>query len=163
MHNPILFITPLKMHLVKNCIPNEEWTPNTLNHTDYIDINTDIHPSKRVTQHDFDQLYFFYPGFLFIKLEIPAKACLFAFRLMPYLLGLFHWGNVKKEKLQNWSDCMGNAYSIKFWAFLLWVYARVPTAHSLCWNPPNPFNFATFPFWHCPQFTHPARSPMKQS
>ena len=34
---------------------------------------TDIHPSKKVTQHDFDRLYFFYPGFLFIKFDIPRK------------------------------------------------------------------------------------------
>ena len=25
-----------------------------------------LHPSKKVTQHDFDRLYFFYPGFLSI-------------------------------------------------------------------------------------------------
>ena len=33
----------------------------------------DIHPSKKVTQHDFDRLYLFYPGFEFIKLDIPRK------------------------------------------------------------------------------------------
>ena len=32
-----------------------------------------IYTLKRVTQHDFDRLYFFYPGFLFIKLDIPGK------------------------------------------------------------------------------------------
>ena len=58
----------------------------------------DLHPSKKVTQHDFDRLYFFYPGFVFIKLD-PWKACLFAFRLMPYLLGLFHWGVCRVSKL----------------------------------------------------------------
>ena len=30
-------------------------------------------PFKKVTQHDFDRLYFFYPGFVFIKLDIPGK------------------------------------------------------------------------------------------
>ena len=86
-----------------------------------------LHPSKKVTQHNFDRLYFIYPGFLFIKLNISGK--LYAFQLMPYLLGLFCWGtcrvskfggNIKKERLQNWSDWMGNAcYTcIKFWAFL---------------------------------------------
>ena len=34
---------------------------------------TKVHPSKKVTQHDFDRLYFFYPGVLFIKLDIPGK------------------------------------------------------------------------------------------
>ena len=29
----------------------------------------------------------------------PWKACLFAFRLMPYFLGLFHWGVCKVSKL----------------------------------------------------------------
>ena len=33
-----------------------------------------IHPSKKVTQHDFDRLYFFYPGFLSIKFAIPRKS-----------------------------------------------------------------------------------------
>ena len=32
-----------------------------------------LHPSKKVTQHDFDRLYLFYSGFLFIKLDIPIK------------------------------------------------------------------------------------------
>ena len=32
-----------------------------------------IHPSKKVTQHDFDRLYFFYPGFLFIRFDIRRK------------------------------------------------------------------------------------------
>ena len=31
-----------------------------------------IYPLKKVTQHDFDR-YFFYPGFVFIKLDIPGK------------------------------------------------------------------------------------------
>ena len=46
-------------------------------------------------------IYFFYPGFLLIKLNIPRrpKACLFAFWLMPYLLGLFHWGACRVSKL----------------------------------------------------------------
>ena len=34
---------------------------------------SDVHSSKRVTQHDFDRLYFCYPGFLFPKLDIPKK------------------------------------------------------------------------------------------
>ena len=28
---------------------------------------------KKVTQHDFDRLYFYYLGILFIKLDIPRK------------------------------------------------------------------------------------------
>ena len=30
-------------------------------------------PFKKVTQHDFDRLYFFYPGFLFIKFDTTRK------------------------------------------------------------------------------------------
>ena len=31
-----------------------------------------IHPSKKVTQHDFDRFFFFfYPGSLFLKFDIP--------------------------------------------------------------------------------------------
>ena len=33
-------------------------------------------PFKKVTQHDFDRLYFFYPGFLFIKLHIKKPVYL---------------------------------------------------------------------------------------
>ena len=71
------------------------------------------------------------------------------------------------------------------------LYARVPTAHSLRRNPPklrrtewavvhsvtkgkrktshsmhfpyNPINFATFILGYCPQYTHPACAPVKQS
>ena len=32
-----------------------------------------LHSSKKVTQHDFDRLYFYYLAFLFIKLDIPRK------------------------------------------------------------------------------------------
>ena len=40
-----------------------------------------LHSSKKVTQHDFDRLYFYYLAFLFIKLDIPRK--------LDYLP--FHW------------------------------------------------------------------------
>ena len=32
-----------------------------------------MHSLKKVTQHDFDRLYFYYLGVLFIKLDIPRK------------------------------------------------------------------------------------------
>ena len=34
------------------------------------------------------------------QVRYPWKACLFAFRLMPYLLGLFHWGMCRVSKLR---------------------------------------------------------------
>ena len=36
------------------------------------------------------------------------------------------------------------------------------TSHSMHF-PYNPINFASFLFRYCPQFTHPARAPVKQS
>ena len=67
---------------------------------------------KKVTQLDFDRIYFSHPWFL---LDITKKLFLFAFRLMPNLLGLFHWcacrvnnlGAIPKNK--NRSNCMENA------------------------------------------------------
>ena len=56
------------------------------------DVNYTI--KKKCTQHEFDRLYFFYPGFAFIKLHIPGKPVLITFRLKPYSVGLFHWGCV---------------------------------------------------------------------
>ena len=35
------------------------------------------------------------------------KACLFAFRLMPYLLGLFYWGACRLSKLRATSKIKG--------------------------------------------------------
>ena len=66
----------------------------------------DIHPSKK-SNADFDGLNFFYPVFLFIKLRYLWKACLFAFRLMPYLLGLFYWGACRLSKLGATSKMKG--------------------------------------------------------
>ena len=51
---------------------------------------------KKVTQHEFDRLYFFYPGFVFIKLDIPGKPVYLPF---DYLLGLFQWGVCRVSKL----------------------------------------------------------------
>ena len=41
----LIYFLPLmfekwKKHLIKDFIPNEEWTPNTQNYTDYSDTNT---------------------------------------------------------------------------------------------------------------------------
>ena len=67
-----------------------------------------------------DLIDLFYPGFVFIRLDIPGK---------PVYLP-FDWfgGNGKKEELQNWSDSMGNACYVLFCAFLLWAHALIPTA-----------------------------------
>ena len=122
---------------------------------------SDVHPSKEVTQHDSDRSYFFYPGFYIHQVRYPWKACLFAFRLMPYLFGLFslgaragwvNWGQCHKGKVAKiYRIVWENACSVKFWAFLLWVYARVPTAHSLRRTPPilsEDFGLARVPTAH---------------
>ena len=89
-----------------------------------------VHPSKKVTQHDFDQLYFFDPGFLFLKFDIPRKPdCLFAFRLMPYLLGLFHWGACRMSKLGVKSKRKSCKIDQIVWEMHVmpsfWLYARI--------------------------------------
>ena len=48
-----------------------------------------IHPSKKVTQHNFDRLYFFHHGFIFIMLDIPGK---------PVYLPFDHWGVCRVSK-----------------------------------------------------------------
>ena len=68
--------------------------------------NLNIHPSKKVTQHDFDRLYMyiFYPGFLFIKLDIPRKPvylpfdwCLICYDcFIGARVGWANWGQYKK-------------------------------------------------------------------
>ena len=99
-----------------------------------------LHPSKKVTQHEFDRLYFFYPGFLFIRFDIPIESLFIAFRMMPYLLGLFHWGacrlsnlGVKSKRNTKLIRLYGKCSAMPSFE----LYARVPTAHSLRRNPPK--------------------------
>ena len=66
---------------------------------------------------------------------------------MPNLLGLFYWRACRVSKLGATSNMKGlyaelirlNGKCVLYQvsAFLLWVYARVPTAHSLRRNPPK--------------------------
>ena len=93
-------------------------------------------------QHDFDRLYFCYSGFLFSKLDIPRKPVYFAFRLMPYLLGLFHWGACRVSKLGATSknkSCkidrivweMHAICEVLRFPFVTECTRGVPTAHSV--------------------------------
>ena len=67
-----------------------------------------VHPSKKVTQHDFDRLYFFYPGFLFIKLDISGKPVYMPFDwcliCKDYFTGAragwVNWGQWQKGKVE---------------------------------------------------------------
>ena len=113
--------------------------------------------------------YISYPGFVFIKFDIPRKPVYLSFDwcLICYICftgacaGWVNWGQCQKGKVAKLIGLYGKCMLCQVWAFLLWVYARVPTAHSLRRNPQkllrqsmhflyNPINFATFPFWHCP-------------
>ena len=67
----------------------------------------------------------------------PWKAFLFAFRFMPDLVWLFHRSVCKVNKLGAMSKRKSCKIDVMFCAFLLWAYARVPTAHSLYRNPPK--------------------------
>ena len=82
------------------------------------------------------------------QIRYPWKACSFALRLMPYLLGLFHWGVCrmsklgamsKRKKLQNWSDSMEmHAMSCFVLSFCERMHAYpLRPGHSLYRNPPN--------------------------
>ena len=120
--------------------------------------------------------------------------------MLPYSLGLFHWGACRVSKLGVKSKTKSCKIDQIVWEMHAMpsfrLYARVPTAHSLRRNPPNlrctewavgiyprvhsftkgksktshsmhfpynPIKFASFPFRYCPQVTHPARAPAKQS
>ena len=64
---------------------------------------------KKVMQHDFDWLYFFYPGFVFIKLDIPGKPvylpfdwcliCSDCFTEACVRVGWVNWGQCQKGRV----------------------------------------------------------------
>ena len=143
--------------------------------------------NKKVTQHDFDQLYFFNHGFIFSCVRFHWKACLFAFLSMLYLLFLFRWGIVgwvnggqcQHEKFQNLIDFKKVVFhgsvsdqscvvdlpkSVEFQKqvrFCNISFLKLPT-HWYNWLKLS-CNFAIFNFWHCPQFSHPVHISVKQS
>ena len=109
-----------------------------------VDVNLQIicksvsYTLQKSTQHSFDRLYLFHPGYLFIKFDILESLLICQFDWCTYLLGLFHWGrrsglsklsgNTGNENLHIWSECVGNScYVISF----RWMNARVCT-HCPC-------------------------------
>ena len=58
-----------------------------------------IHPSKKVTATRLWSIMFIFSWICINQVRYPWKVCSFAFRLMPYLLGLFHWGLCRVSKL----------------------------------------------------------------
>ena len=67
----------------------------------------------------------------------PWKACLFAFRLMPYLLGLFHWRVCRVSKL-------GAMSKMKSCQINLIVYEKCMSCFVFC------FCERTYTHTHCP-------------
>ena len=130
-----------------------------LSHGD-VDQIKNLHPSKKVTQHKFGWFLFLLSWICIHQVRYPWKACLFAFRLMPYLLGLFHWCACRVSKLRAMSKRKSyfGAMNGQWVRMHIFTKGKPQTWHSMHF-PYNPINFATFPFWHCPQFTHPARAP----
>ena len=66
------------------------------------DVSIIIYTLQKVMQHDFNQVYFFYPGFLFIKIDMYGKHV-----YLPNLLGLFYWGACRVSKLGATSNMKG--------------------------------------------------------
>ena len=58
------------------------------------------------------------------KVRYPWKACSIAFQLMPYLLGLFHWGVCRVSKLGEMSK--------RNVAKLIGLYGKCTLCHVLC-------------------------------
>ena len=63
-------------------------------------------------------------SWIYIQIRYTSKACLFAFRLMPYLLGLFHWGVCRVSKL--------GAMSKGKVAKVIGLYGKCMLCHVLC-------------------------------
>ena len=96
-----------------------------------------IHSSKKVTQHDFDRLYFFYPGSLFIKFDIPRKPVYLPFDWCLICKGCFtesragwvNWGWSPKGKVAKLIRLYGKCMLCQVFGCM-----HLSTAHSLCRN-----------------------------
>ena len=74
-----------------------------------------LHPSKKVTHHDFDRLYLFYPGYVFIKLDIPGKPVYLPFDwclicsdcFTEACVGWVNWGQWQKGRVAKLIGCYG--------------------------------------------------------
>ena len=88
---------------------------------------------KKVTQHDFHRLIFLLSWICIHQVRYPWKACLFAFWLMLYLLGLFHWGACKESKL----GAMSKRESCKI-DWIVSLYGKCMLYHILCF-PLHPY------------------------
>ena len=168
MHNPILFITP-QIIPFKNAPGQElhsQWGMNTKYTKSYR-----LHwyqywytPFKESNATQLWSIILLLSWIFIHQVRDPWKACLFAFRLMPYLLGLFHWGNVKRKSCKidrivwemhalssfglSFCECM-HAYPLPIHCaeilrirsilqlFLFDIAPNLLTLHDPQWNNPN--------------------------
>ena len=99
-----------------------------------------IYPSKKVTQHDFDRLYLFYPGFdLFITLDIPGKPVYLPFDWCLICSDCFTEACVGWE---NWGQCQKGRVA-KFIGF----YGKCVLCHVSCRSFCE--RICTRAHWHC--------------
>ena len=127
-----------------------------------------MHPSKKVTQHDFNRLYLFCPlcpGFVFVKLDIPGKPVYLPFDwclicsdcFTEACVGWVNWGQWQEGRVANLIGFYGKCVLCLVLCFPFvsaCTHTRCARAHSLYRNPPKQnimlnFNFGTFIFWHC--------------
>ena len=79
---------------------NAEWKVS-IHKSDAERVKFYLHPSKKVNATRLWSIIFLLSWVFIHQVRYPWKAwqCLFAFRFMPYLLGLFHWGACRVSKL----------------------------------------------------------------
>ena len=101
-----------------------------------------------VTQHDFDRLYFFYPGFIFIKLDIPGNLVYLPFDwclicsdcFTKACVGWVNWGQCQKGRVAKLIGFYGKWVLCQVLCFpFVSVCTRThcARAHSLYRNPPK--------------------------
>ena len=103
---------------------------------------------KKVTQHDFDRLYLFYPGFVFIKLDIPGKPVYLPFDwclicsdcFTEACVGWVNWGQWQKGRVAKFIGFYGKCVLclVSCFSFVsACTHTRYARAHSLYRNPPK--------------------------
>ena len=124
-----------------------------------------LHPSKKVTQPDFDRLYLFYPGFVFIKLDIPGKPVYLP--LDWYLIcsdcfteacvGWVNWGQLQKLRVAKLLGFYGKCvlYLVSRFPFVS-VCTRTRCARAAKYLFPHFFTYSACAHgttWHHPSVT----------
>ena len=97
-----------------------------------------IHPSKKVTQHDFDRLYFFFPGFVFLTLDIPGSPVYLPFDwclicsdcFTEACVGWVNWGAMSKRKSCKIDRILWEMRAMS--CFVLFLFTRARPHCSRC-------------------------------